>query len=67
MLNIESVALKKSKPLCFAIKEKLLKSDGVKGNDENMMKKQWSNSLSSWKWEWRCVFFGWFFKQNYSE
>ena len=40
MFNIESVALKKSKPLCFAIKEKLLKSDGGKGNDENMMKKQ---------------------------
>ena len=40
MFNIECVALKKSKPLCFAIKEKLLKSDGVKGNDENMMKKQ---------------------------
>ena len=38
MFNIECVALKKSKSLCFAIKEKLLKSDGVKSNDENMMK-----------------------------
>ena len=37
MFNVESVALKKSKCLCFASKEKLLKSDGVKSNDENMI------------------------------
>ena len=34
MFNIENVALKKSKSLCFANKEKLLNSDGVKINDE---------------------------------
>ena len=38
MFNVESVALKKSKSLCFASKEKFLKSDGIKSNDENMMK-----------------------------
>ena len=38
MFNVESVALKKSESLCFASKEKLLKGDGVKDNDENMMK-----------------------------
>ena len=38
MFNVESVALKKSKSLCFSSKEKFLKSDGVKGNDENMVK-----------------------------
>ena len=38
MFNVESVALKKSKSLCFASKEKFLKSDGVKSNDEKMMK-----------------------------
>ena len=36
MSDVESIALKKS--LCFACKEKFLKSDGVKSNDENMMK-----------------------------
>ena len=34
MFNIENVALMKSKFLCFANKEKFLKSDGVKINDE---------------------------------
>ena len=38
MFNVESVALKKSKSLCFASEQKFLKSDGVKSNDENMMK-----------------------------
>ena len=38
MFNVESVALKKSKFLFFASKEKFLKSDGLKSNDENMMK-----------------------------
>ena len=38
MFKVESVALKKSKSLCFASKEKFLKSDGLKSNDENMMK-----------------------------
>ena len=38
MLNVESVALKKSKSLCFASKVNFLKSEGVKSNDENMMK-----------------------------
>ena len=30
MVNVESIALKKSKSLCFTSKEKSLKSDGVK-------------------------------------
>ena len=38
MFNVESVALKKSKSLCFASEQKFLKNDGVKSNDENMMK-----------------------------
>ena len=38
MFNVESDALKKSKSLFFASKEEFLKSDGVKSNDENMMK-----------------------------
>ena len=38
MFNVESVALKKSKSLDFANKEKFLKSVGAKSNDENMMK-----------------------------
>ena len=38
MFNVESVALQKWKSLCFAREEKFLKGDGVKGNDENMMK-----------------------------
>ena len=33
MLNVASVALKKSKSLCFVSKEEFLKSSGVKGND----------------------------------
>ena len=38
MFNVKSVALKKSKSFCFASKEKFLKSDGIKNDDENMMK-----------------------------
>ena len=38
MFNLDIVAWKKSKSLCFASKEKFFKSDGVKSNDENMMK-----------------------------
>ena len=39
MFKVECVALKKLKSLCFASKEKFLKSDVVKGNDEkNMLK-----------------------------
>ena len=38
MFKIESVALKKSKSLCFVSKEKFLKSVGVKSNDKNMIK-----------------------------
>ena len=38
MFDVESIALKKSKALCFASKEKFLKSIGVKCNDKNMMK-----------------------------
>ena len=38
IFKIESVALKKSKSLCFVSKEKFLKSVGVKSNDENMIK-----------------------------
>ena len=37
MFNVESVALKKSKYLCFVNKGKFLKSDSVKINDENMI------------------------------
>ena len=37
-INVESISLKKSKSLCFTSKEKFLKSDGVKSNDENMIK-----------------------------
>ena len=51
VFNVESDALKKSKSLFFASKEEFLKSDGVKSNDENMMKSndgipspQWSES-----------------------
>ena len=38
MFNVESVTWKKSKSLCFASKEKFLKSDSVKSNEKNMMK-----------------------------
>ena len=38
IFNVESVALKKSKSLRFVSKEKFLMSDGVKSNEENMMK-----------------------------
>ena len=38
MLNVESVALKKSRSLRFVGNEKFLKSGGVKSNHENMMK-----------------------------
>ena len=38
MFNVESVALKKSKSLCFASKTKFLKRESIKNNDENMMK-----------------------------
>ena len=37
MLNVENIALKKSKSLCFASKEKVLKNDGIESNDENMI------------------------------
>ena len=51
MFNVESVALKKSKSLCFASKEKFLKSDGIKSNDECMRMKV-------------CVFWGDFWSKN---
>ena len=38
IFNVERVTIKKSKSLCFVSKVKLLKSDGVKSNDEKMMK-----------------------------
>ena len=38
MFNVVCVALKKSKSLCFASKERFLKSDGVKINHKNLMK-----------------------------
>ena len=38
MFKVESVALKKSQSLCLASKEKFLKGDDVKSNDESMMK-----------------------------
>ena len=56
MFNVESVALKKSNSLCFVSKWKFLKSDGVKKRWKHG-KKQWRNSASSWKWEWRRFFF----------
>ena len=56
MFNAGNVASKKSKFLCFASKENFLKIDGVKSNDENMMKNN-DEIPSSWKWEWRYMFF----------
>ena len=38
MLNVESVALKKLKSLSFVGKVNILRSGGVKSNDENMVK-----------------------------
>ena len=38
MFNVESVALKKLKSLSFVGKESILRSGGVKSNDENMVK-----------------------------
>ena len=38
MFNVEIVALRKSKSLCFASKETFLKSDDVKSIDKKMMK-----------------------------
>ena len=38
MFNVENIALKKSKSLCFASKEKVLKNDSIKSNEENMIK-----------------------------
>ena len=38
IFNVESVALKKSKSVCFASKEKVLKTDSVKSSDQNMIK-----------------------------
>ena len=35
MFNVESVAWKKAKSLCFASEETFLKSDGVESNEEN--------------------------------
>ena len=48
MFNAGNVASKKSKFLCFASKENFLKIDGVKSNDENMMKSN-DEIPSSWK------------------
>ena len=38
MFNVESVALKKLKSLSFVGKVNILRSGGVKSNDENMVK-----------------------------
>ena len=38
MFNVESVALKKLKSLRFVGKVNILRSGGVKSNDENMVK-----------------------------
>ena len=68
MFNVESVvALKKSKSLSFVSEEKFLKSEALESNDENIMKSNDRNSLSSWKGEWKYMFFEWFFMQKYSE
>ena len=62
MVNVESIALKKSKSLCFTSKEKFLKSDGVKSNNENMIKSN-DGILSSHGSENEITyFFRWFFK-----
>ena len=45
MFNVENIALKKSKSLCFASKEKVLKNDGIKSNDGNMIKTMMKLSL----------------------
>ena len=44
MFNVENVAVKKWKSLCFANKEKFLKSDDVKSNDENIFKSSYGTS-----------------------
>ena len=44
MFNVESVAVKKWKSLCFASKEMFLKSDDVKSNDENIFKSSYGTS-----------------------
>ena len=36
--NVENIALKKPKSLCFARKGKFLKGGSIKSNDENRMK-----------------------------
>ena len=58
MFNVESVALKKSKSSCFASEEKFFKSDGVKSNDENMMKSNYGISSPQGRKSvfWVCVF-----------
>ena len=56
VLNLVSVALKKSKSLCFASKEKFLKSDSIKSNNESIMK-----SIDGSENEGMC-FLGWFLK-----
>ena len=62
MFKVESVALKKSQSLCLASKEKFLKSDDVKSNDESMMKiNDETPSPHGSENEGTC-FFGWFFK-----
>ena len=65
--NVENIALKKPKSLCFARKGKFLKGGGIKSNDENRMKSNDGIPSPHGRWEWRYVFFGWFFKQKYSE
>ena len=37
MFNVENIALMKSKSLCFVSKEKVLKNDDIKSNEENMI------------------------------
>ena len=67
IFNVESVALKKSKSLRFVSKEKFLMSDGVKSNEENMMK---AMTEFSFLMEVRMkvyVVFWWFFKQKFFE
>ena len=67
MFNVESDALKKSKSLFFASKEEFLKSDGVKSNDENMMKSNDGIPCPHGSENEGMCFFGRFFKQKYSE
>ena len=58
----ENVALTKSKSLCFPVKKNFLKGDGVKSNDENMIKSNDGIPSPHGSENEDMSFFGWFFK-----